>query len=298
MKVHKLFIYLLIAASFFMITACGGGGGGDSTGSGEVAMSITDAKPLLPDGATNLWVTFKEVLVHKSGGGWKSLPLPETPYTIDLLQFYDGETTELVPPVLLEYGKYTQIRLVIDEEEGAWIRFDNDDTKKYPVEIPPEHLKTDKNFTFDPIDQSAVDIIIDFDLSRSLVVTDDGSGTLSYKLKPVLHIVYASEAATINGKIAQGSFVDGKNARVTVLLYNPDPASPGGGEYEEYTKVEVSESGTDPTGFSIYWLVPNRDYRVEIDLDPDSDGFDYDEDIDANDLEPGEVWYLNSDIPI
>jgi len=77
MKIHKLFICLLIAFSFLMITACGGGGG-DSTGSGEVTMSIADAKPLLPEGAeniTNLWVKFTDVLVHKSGGGWNSLPL-------------------------------------------------------------------------------------------------------------------------------------------------------------------------------------------------------------------------------
>jgi len=79
MKLHRLPIYLLIASSFLMITACGGGGGGGgSIGSGEVSMSITDAKPLLSEGAenvTNLWITFTGVSVHKSGGGWISLPL-------------------------------------------------------------------------------------------------------------------------------------------------------------------------------------------------------------------------------
>ena len=108
MKVYKLFVYLLIAVSFLILFACGGGGGGGSNPSGEVTMSITDAKPLLPEGAdqaTNLKVTFTDILVHKSGGGWISLPLtgdlPTT--TIDLLQFYGENTTEIVPPVLLEY---------------------------------------------------------------------------------------------------------------------------------------------------------------------------------------------------
>jgi len=154
MKVHKLFIYLLVAASFLMITACGGGGG-DSAGSGELAIDITDAKPMLPEGVTNFWVTFTDVLVHKPGGGWISLPLTgDLPSnTIDLLQFHSGETTELVPPVLLESGKYTQIRLVI---ESATIRFDSDDPEDppTPVEIPSEHLKTDKNFIVE-VDQSA-----------------------------------------------------------------------------------------------------------------------------------------------
>ena len=92
MKLHRLLIFLTIASSFLMITACGGGG---SIGYGEVAMHITDAKPLLPEGAgnvTNLWITFTDVLVHKSGGGWISLPLAgDSPYIIDLLQFYEWQ---------------------------------------------------------------------------------------------------------------------------------------------------------------------------------------------------------------
>ena len=100
--------------SLLIFIACGGGGGG-SGGFGEVSMDITDAKPVLPAGTEYLLITFEEVLVHKAGGGLMSLPLPEFPYTIDLLQFYDGYTTELVPPVSLESGKYTQIRIVVSE---------------------------------------------------------------------------------------------------------------------------------------------------------------------------------------
>jgi len=208
-----------------------------------------------------------------------------------LLQFHSGDTTELVPPVLLESGKYTQIRLVI---ESATIRFDSDlpEAPPTPVEIPSEHLKTDKNFIVE-VDQSAADIVIDFDLSRSLVVTYDGSGTPSYKLKPVLHIVYASEAATISGEIDNDSFEDELNARVTVFVSNPE--SPG--VYEEYTKVEVPKSDTeDPTPFSIFWLVPNKVldpsphyYKVEIYVDADGT-LDYSEE--NIDLEEGEDYPL------
>jgi hypothetical protein len=271
---------LLIVSSFLMITACGGGGG-DSTGSGEVSMSITDAKPLLPDGVTNLWITFTEVLVHKSGGGWESLPMPETPYTIGLLQFHSGDTTELVPPVILVSGKYTQIRLVIDEEEGAWIRFDNDDNKKYPVIIPPEHLKTDKNFDFDVKNDAAVDILIDFDLSQSIVVTDDGSGPLSYKLKPVLHIVDASEAATITGAITDQSFINfnTNTANIAVLANG-----------EVYTEVAVERDNPDDVGFTIFWLVPDQDYIIEIDMDPnDNPGTDWQEPVYRKDFSDGEA---------
>ena len=295
MKPHRLLIFLTIASSFLMITACGGGGGGSSIGSGEVSMSITDAKPLLPEGTgqvTNLWITFTGVSVHKSGGGWISLPLiGDPPHIIDLLQFIDGKTTEIVPPVLLEYGKYTQVRLAI---ESATIRFDNDPDTDLPVVISPDHLKTDKNFIFDVDETAAVDIIIDLDLSQSLVVTDP-FGTPSYKLNPVLHIVRTSEAATINGKIAQGSFITGQNAEVTVFI--PNSGIQGG--YKEYTKIEVSESDTGPTKFSIYWLVPDQDYRVEIKFDPEfGNGIDFSEDVSANDLKPGRVRNLGGGTPI
>jgi hypothetical protein len=294
MKLHRLLIHLLIASSFLMITACGGGVGGP-IGYSEVIVHMTNTKPLFPKGAdqaTNLWVTITGVSVLKSEGGWISLPLAEDPhYTIDLLQFIDGTTAEIVPPVVVEYGKYTQARLTI---EGATIRFNDNPATDSQVTIPPEHLKTNINFNIDVDEPEAIDVIVNFDLSQSLVVTDT-SGTPEYKLNPVLHIVRASEATTINGNIDSGSFIIGHDAKVTV--YVPNSNFPGA--YEEYTQIEVSESGTDPTTFSIYWLVPDQTYSVEIDFDPNFDnGYEFSEDVSDNDLKPGEVWNLNMSIPI
>jgi len=293
MKLHRLLIFLTIASSCLMITACGGNGGG-SIGYGEVIVHMTDATPVLPEGAdqaTNLTITFTEILVHKSGGDWISLPLVGDPsHTIDLLQFINRNTTEIVRPVLLEFGKYTQIRLIVSK---AKISFDNGESWDQVV-IPPEHLKTDKYFTIDVNEPKALDIIIDFDLSQSLEVTDP-FGTPSYKLIPVLHIVDASETATINGEIDQGSFIVGHDAKVTV--YVPNSGFPG--VYEEYTRIEVSDSGTDPTEFSIYWLDPHQVYSVEIDFDPDLDnGLEFSEDINFNNIKPEEFWNLNMGIPI
>jgi hypothetical protein len=233
MKLYRLIIFLIIAFSFLMIAACGDGGVG-SIKYGEVLVHMTDAKPLLPVGAEsvkNLLLSIKGVSVHKLGGGWISLPLGEGPlHTIDLLQFVNGKTTKIVPSALLEYGKYTQIRLEI---ENATIRFDND--VESDVVIPFDHFKTDKNFLFNVNKPGPIDIIIDFDLSRSLKITDP-FGTPSYILNPILHIVDALEAATIKGKITQDSFVVGQNAEVTVFI----PSSGIQGGYEEYTKMEIS----------------------------------------------------------
>jgi hypothetical protein len=67
-------------------------------------MFMTDAKPVLPANITNCLATIDEVLVHSSGGGWDSLPMAQTPYTIDLLQFTDGTTAKFVLPTALESG--------------------------------------------------------------------------------------------------------------------------------------------------------------------------------------------------
>ncbi len=285
MKLSKSFV---IFSMFLMliVSACGSGGGGGG-GSGTVSLSVTDAKPMLPAGATNLFVTFEEVLVHKSGGNWISLPLVETPYTIDLLQFQDGNVTELVPPTKLDFGKYTQVRIVVS---SAMIKFDDgNSTEDKPVEVPSENLKTDKNFIFDVPEATAVDIVVHFDLSQSIVV----SGNLSYKLKPVLHLFGDPlKAATIEGIITSAAFGGSDNATVIVTAES---------NQEEYTQVEVPKSDTDDlTDFSIFWLVPNESYTVEIDLDQDDsiDCNEFVQFVEDVDLEAGVVFKLNGGDPI
>jgi hypothetical protein len=303
MKALKFFTLCFFVPFSLFIASCGGGGGGEggSSDSGTVAMSVTDAKPLLPENVTNLFVEFSEVWVHKSGEGWKQLTLVESPYTIDLLQFQDGNTTELVPPTKLDSGKYTQVRIVVS---NAFMRFENDNrtTEDRTLEIPSGNLKTDKNFTIDLAEDSAMDIVIHFDLSMSVVVSGPASNP-RYKLKPVLHLFDDPlKAATIQGSINNSSFGTSNTATVVVIAQS---------NQEEFTRVEVPMvDDVDPTPFSIYWLVPNESYTVQIDLNKNAGTTDGDSiDVDCNEtvavtadkigdevpreLEEGEVFRLN-----
>ena len=287
MKRFKLLFILSIIVVLSATFSCSDGGGSDSSvNSGIVAMSVTDAKPMLPQNVTNFWVRFEEVWVHKSGGGWISLPLAESPYEIDLLQFIEGNTTELVPPVRLESGKYTQVRIVIS---SAQIRIDDgNEVHDYDVVIPSGNLKTDKNFIFDVRNPAAVDIVVDFDLSMSLK-EDNSTDPSTYQCKPVFHLVKTFEASTIAGKIDDLSFVGDADAIVTVSVYNP--------ELEEYTKVRVPKDSTNDVEFSIFWLAPDREYRTVIDFDESVDGDEYSQDTEVA-LESGQVFTLNGDNPI
>jgi hypothetical protein len=256
----------LLAPLALLLLSCGSGGGSSSGSSdtsatsGTLSVAITDAKPKLPRGtedAENVYVTFDEVQVHKPGGAWVSLPLAQSPYTIDLLQFSDGKTTQLVPPVKLTPGKYTQIRLVVSK---AWLV--TTEGVEYDLKVPSGKLKTDKEFDFEVTADRAVDLVVDFDLSRSI--------TPSLNLQPVLHIVEILQAATLRGNIPAAAFGNTTEATVTVWSdKNPnctfdDPLLvPEGQADEVYTTVTVDQ--TDPE-FEIFWLVPNELYFVEIEV--------------------------------
>lgn len=252
------------------------GCGGDDDGAGILSIGITDAKPYLPEDVEQVLITFDEVRVHRSGGKWTSLPLPDghSDYTIDLYQFTGDATTELVPPVELAAGKYTQIRLGITE---GWL-VTSEDT--YPLEIPSENLKTNRNFYFDVASGEAVDLMVDFDLSQSIKPKEDG-----YKLQPVLHLNETQRAAQIRGSIAESTFGDSE-AIVTVTV--------DGGE--EYTKLAVTKTDdVEPTEFRIFWLVPNNSYTVAIEVNGEEV---LPEPVTTGDLEPGEVFTLNLGLPI
>ena len=257
---RKILHLILAAAAGMILAGCGGaGGGGDSSSStGALSMNIADAKPSLPAGnVESVSITFDEVSVHKSGGGWVTLATARQPYTLDLYQFSDGTKTQIVPPVHLESGKYTQVRVGVIE---GTITINGVD---YPLEIPSENLKTEKNFEFDVPGGGAADLTVDFDLSQSVVVT--GSGT--YQLKPILHLVTTSEAWTLEGKILSASFGSPSDPKEAVVIVYWDSNRNGAfeaGSDEEYTRLSVQKGSSSQTQFSVFWLVPGENYYVEI----------------------------------
>ncbi len=250
----KKFILFAFLIPGVLISACGGGGGGSSSGS--LSMALTDAKPALPAGIAHVVVTIDEVSVHQSGGQWISLTLAQTPFTVDLIQFTDGRTTQLVPQATLTPGKYTQVRLGVQSASII-----TDTGEQIPVEIASGDLKTDKNFDFDVTGGGAVALTVDFDLSQSLVATGSGK----YKLKPVLHLVATSEAATITGSIAAATFGAENQATIIVTQDIDNSGTITSGD-EEYTRLVVAKGPSGPAPFSIYWLVPNQSYIVQVQI--------------------------------
>lgn len=279
---NKYAILALLAA----VLLGGAWGCGEGSGSGTVAISLADAKPQLPAEVEQVLVTFSEVSVHKAEGDWVSLPMPETPFTVDLLQFADGKSTRLVPLVELDSGRYTQVRLELaDNQAGQDPRncLVTEGGQRIPLTVPSGFLRTDKNFEFEVEGGAAVDLTVHFDLSRSIVAQGNGR----YHLKPVLHLQETTQAARIQGEIAASSFGGSGEATVTVTPV---------GDREPYTTVVVEKlPDLESMPFTVYWLVAGFSYEVKVEVEGRQP---FVETVAAPALEPGETFVLNGGLPI
>ncbi len=182
------------------ITACGGGssGGVDSSGSGSstvngdsdtgtLRLALTDAPAC---GFDTVFVTIQKVRVHKSSdandidGGWSEIVLNPAK-KVDLLSLTNGKLEELGQTVL-PAGKYTQLRLVLAENNGAPFANSAKPTGESEVALQTPSgqqsgLKTNIDITVAA--NTTSDFVIDFDACKSIVAAG-GSG--KYLLKPVL----------------------------------------------------------------------------------------------------------------
>jgi len=264
---------LFITIAFCLLVACSGSGGGGGDKEGTATFSITDSKPMLPEGVTSVFITIDEVSIHSANGNWQVLPMTTTPFIVDLLEFTDGETTQIVPPVVIPPGTYTQLRMSVKE---ASLRVTNPDqtTEDFSVDVPSDNLKTDAPFTVDLLNRGYIDMVIDFDLSQSLVVTGNGK----YKLKPVLHIVKVNDAVIFEGLILNTLFVEGIDPVVTV--YDKD------GVIYSQVVVELEPAPEIDSQWQVFWIVPDQNYKVEIDYNGDKVA-DFTKDVLAETIPPG-----------
>ncbi len=182
------------------LTACGGGSGGgvDSSGGGSstvngdsdtgtLRLALTDDPAC---GFDTVFVTIQKVRVHKSSdandidGGWSEIVLNPAK-KVDLLSLTNGKLEELGQTVL-PAGKYTQLRLVLAENNGAPFANSAKPTGESEVALQTPSgqqsgLKTNIDITVAA--NTTSDFVIDFDACKSIVAAG-GSG--KYLLKPVL----------------------------------------------------------------------------------------------------------------
>ena len=193
---NKIFglIALLVG---FGLTACSNG-----DGTGTMRVSLTDA----PADYAEVNIEIHQVLVKANDDddetenmdeeeleneGWKVV-FNDT-ITVNLLDYQNGATLDL-GEVELETGRYNQVRLVLGDENNVVLNSGS----TFQLNTPSAQTSGYKLLVQADIEEDQVyDLVIDFDASRSIVVTGNGS----YILKPVLKTANLTSSGSISGTI-------------------------------------------------------------------------------------------------
>lgn len=163
------------------------------TGSPQLKIYMADAAAHY--GSVNIQVT--KVEVHQGGdtsssaGSW--LVVKDSVQNVDLMQLRNG-VTAVLGNAPLPAGQYSQIRLII----GTGSYLTDESGTRHDLTVPSgsqSGLKLNHPFTLQ--DGITYEMTLDFDASKSIVVT----GNSSYKLKPVIRVEANALTGSISGQV-------------------------------------------------------------------------------------------------
>ena len=244
---------LTLGLAALLLCACGGGGGIGGTGGadqGTLRVSLTDA-PACGYDAVN--VTVQKVRVNQSAsaadsdGGWSEIMLAPAK-RVNLLTLTNGVLEEL-GQTSLPAGKYTQLRLVLAENDGtnplanSVVPSGAGETALSTPSAAQSGLKV--NLDLDVVADKIADLVIDFDACKS-VVRRGNSG--QYNLKPVL----SATALISDAGMRVVGYVDPSIALPSTLV----SVQAGG--------VSVKATVPDPTGKFVLYPVPAGNYDLVV----------------------------------
>jgi hypothetical protein len=235
-----------------LLAACGGGGSdGDATGA--LNLKITDS-PV--DEAEKVVVVFTGIELKPRDGQAISIDVDcvedtETEHQecvgdnayLDLLNYQDGATFELLDGRRVDAGEYEWIRLKVlaemNNSSGSYIKLL--DGSEYPLFIPSGSetgLKLVRPFTV--AQGGTTRLVIDFDIRKS-VIAPPGLAP-NYILKPTLRLMDELETGTIEGVVdlaALGAEQEAESCDGGVYLFNGAGATPDDAD-------GVADDGADP----------------------------------------------------
>jgi len=234
-----------------VVAGCSGGDGGSgasgtaNSAPGTLGVSLTDAPAC---GYDQVNVTVSRVRVHRSdsadenSAGWTDIVL-SSPRKINLLNLNDptqaNGALDYLGETSLAAGHYTQVRLVLVPNNGnpnppfansivlegqaQEIKLDTPSAVQSGVKLVNE---------FDVPSGQRVDLLLDFDACKSIVVTGNGR----YKLKPVIRVIpYVLngiegfvDTALLGNNVVVSAQMNGEIVRATVPnTTSNDPAVRG-----------------------------------------------------------------------
>jgi len=161
----------------------------NSTGTATLRLYLTDAPASVYD---SVKITFSGVSAHLDSS-W--IILADTLMTVNLLELTNGNTV-VIGSDEVPAGHYTQIRLKIT---NAWVVVDG---YRHPMDVPSgstSGLKFGPEFSI--AEGVTYEMVVDFDVNRSIVTTGPPFNPKGYKLKPHIRISPLAITGSISGII-------------------------------------------------------------------------------------------------
>jgi hypothetical protein len=158
-------------------------------GQGRLNVYMTDAAAIYD----SVNITFSQVSAHIDSE-W--VMVTGDPVTVDLLKWTNGNKL-LIGSTDVPAGKYTQVRILIDDAEIGV------DDEVYPLTVPSgakTGLKFGPEFTVE--EGSIYELVFDFDVNRSIVVNGPKKAPKGYKLKPHMRMIATAVAGSISGTVS------------------------------------------------------------------------------------------------
>jgi len=197
-------ILFSLAIILAVLAASGPGCGETSSGTGTLALYLTDA-PIDAENVTGVYITINEIQYHINDV-WTTCEEFEGPQTYNLLEL-TNENSTLLGELTLPGGHYNQIRFMLDAPEmgqerpnpGCYIQFADNATE--PLFVPSGNTtgyKAVGEFTVPA--NGTVEVTADFDVRKSVHLAAS-----DYILWPTIRLIVDSEAGRISGLITNNS---------------------------------------------------------------------------------------------
>lgn len=200
---------------------------------GYLIIHLTDA----PADFDAVNITFSDISAHINSD-WVTLDLQKDS-TVNLLEWTNGKSM-ILGQSEVPVGHYTQVRLKI---KAAEIIVDNE---TYPLDVPSgaqSGLKFGLNFTINP--GTTCELVLDFDVNKSIVTTGPKWDPKGYKLKPYLRVISKAVSGAISGMVTNP-----KDLPVAYAIQNSD--------------TTTSTSVDTLTGFFMLSFLPEGSYTISI----------------------------------
>ena len=222
-RFHKLIGIVLSLTIITLISGCGGSSSTSDATSGStgiLSLSITDAKPRLPEDPTAVNIRVIGIEYHHDDN-WTEVENFE-PLSINLLEWQDGRSIHL-GDFELPVGHYKEIRfkLPIPKKEGdvksnpdCNITFETSPT--VPLFVPSGGTSGYKGKgAFDITANARIAVTADWDVGRAIVVTGSGK----YILHPVIQLFVTELSGEINGTVVDVAVYDQPDDELVVYAY-------------------------------------------------------------------------------